>query len=120
VLSGIFWLDDGMGRGLDQSVALAAASYRSRFHREPTLCLVPTGILHGQMSRLGQLIVQEHAALPRHHLWIGIEDSRRAACFSLSLRTEAEAAGAPSARLSAPPQAFRRNRSIAQRHSSRK
>ena len=76
MLSGIFWLDDGTSRGLEQAVSRAAEHFRSRFHREPTLCLVPSGMLHEGRSRLRGLAVREHSTLPPRHLWIGIDDAR--------------------------------------------
>jgi len=77
MLAGIFWLDESPGSGLEAAVLRAAASYRLRFHRDPTLCLVPPGAIHGHAARLGQVAVRVHASLPPHHLWIGVEDARR-------------------------------------------
>jgi hypothetical protein len=107
MLSGIFWLDDGTGRGLEQAVSQAAESFRSRFYREPTLCLVPRGMLHGGWTRLRGLAVREHATLPPRHLWIGIEDARHPLHTALTLQ-DASAGGGPGAFRSTPVMAFRR------------
>ena len=73
MLSGIFWFEDGPRLGLASTVTRAAAYYRSRFHHEPTLCLVPPGTIHGDQSRVGGLAVKSYASLPPHHFWIGIQ-----------------------------------------------
>ena len=75
MLAGIFWIDESSGSGMETVVSRAAASYRRRFHREPTLCLVPPGAMHGETSNLGPLSVRVHASLPPHYLWIGIDDA---------------------------------------------
>jgi hypothetical protein len=108
MLSGIFWLDDGTGRGLEQAVSRAAESFRSRFHREPTLCLVPPGMLHVGRTRLRGLAVREHPTLPPRHLWIGIDEARDPLHTALTLR-DASAAGIDTrAFRSTPVMAFRR------------
>jgi hypothetical protein len=108
MLTGIFWLDDGTGRGLEQAVSRAAETFRSRFHREPTLCLVPPGMLHEGRTRLRGLAVREHATLPPRHLWIGIEDARDPLHTALTLRDASPAESDPRAFRSAPLMAFRR------------
>ena len=108
MLSGIFWLDDGTGRGLEQAVARAADSFRSRFHREPTLCLVPPGMLHEGRTRLRGLAIREHSTLPPRHLWIGIDDERHPLHMSLTLRDASAAGSGPRALRSTPVMAFRR------------
>jgi hypothetical protein len=107
MLSGIFWLDDGSGRGLEQAVSRATEAFRGRFHREPTLCLVPPGMLHEGRTRVRGLAVIEHAALPPRHLWIGIEDARQPLHAALTLQ-EVSAGSDPRAFRSTPVMAFRR------------
>jgi hypothetical protein len=106
--SGIFWLDDGTGRGLEQAVSRAAASFRDRFHREPTLCLVPPGMLHEGRTRLRGLVVREHSTLPPRHLWIGIDDSRGPLHTALASRDASAPGSDPGALRSTPVMAFRR------------
>ena len=105
MLSGIFWLDDGIGRGLEQAVSRAAEEFRSRFRREPTICLVPPGMLHEGQIRLRGLAVREHSMLPPRHLWIGIENARHP---SYAVRDVAAAADDARAFRSTPIMAFRR------------
>jgi hypothetical protein len=111
MLSGIFWLDDGTGRGLEQAVARAADSYRSRFHREPTLCLVPPGMLHEGRTRLRGLAIREHSTLPPRHLWIGIDDAHEPLHTALTVRDPSAAAFKSHALRSTPVMAFRRRAS---------
>lgn len=107
MLTGIFWLDDGPQLGLRNAVARATAYYRSRFHREPTLCLVPPGAIPRDGSRVGGVALREYAALPPHHLWIGIDVDR-----PLSLYARAETRPATfSRRLLFQPVARRARRS---------
>lgn len=108
MLSGIFWLDDGTGRGLEQAVSRAAESFRSRFHREPTLCLVPPGMLHEGRTRLRGLAVREHSTLPPRHLWIGIDDAREPGHMVLNPPAASAPASNARALRSTPVMAFRR------------
>jgi hypothetical protein len=73
MLTGIFWIDQAASSSLERVLFRAAACYRERFHREPTLCLVPPGTIHGDRSRIGPLAVRADASLPPNHFWIGIE-----------------------------------------------
>lgn len=118
MLSGIFWLDDGTSRGLEQSVSRAAESFRSRFHREPTLCLVPSGLLHEGRARLRGLAVREHATLPPRHLWIGVDDARHHLHTALTLRDVYSPAHDPRAFRSMPVMAFLRRASRTRLHRS--
>ena len=108
MLSGIFWLDDGSGRGLEHTVSQAAETFRSRFHREPTLCLVPPGMLHEGRTRLRGLAIREHSTLPPRHLWIGIDDAHEPLHTGLTLRDASPLASNPRAFRSTPVMAFRR------------
>jgi hypothetical protein len=108
MLSGIFWIDDGASRGLEQAVSRAAEHFRSRFHREPTLCLVPSGMLHEGRARLRGLAVREHSTLPPRHLWIGIDDAREHPPAALTLRAASSPGYDPRALRSTPVMAFRR------------
>lgn len=116
MLSGIFWLDDGTARGLEQAVSRATEAFRSRFHREPTLCLVPPGMLHEGRTRLRGLAIREHSTLPPRHLWIGIDDARDSLHTEPTLRDTSALAGNPRAFRSTPIMAFRRRASRATLH----
>lgn len=108
MLSGMFWVDDGNGGGLEQAVWRAAETFRTRFHREPTLCLVPPGMLHEGRTHLRGLTVREHSTLPPRHLWIGIEDAPHSPRPALTLQEQSAADGASNSFRSTPVIAFRR------------
>lgn len=116
MLSGIFWLDDGAGHGLEQAVSRASDAFRARFHREPTLCLVPPGMLHAGRTRLRGLTVKEHSTLPPRQLWIGIEDAPQSLYYSGTLKEQSTTFGDSGALRSTPIMAFRRRVSRATWH----
>lgn len=101
MLRGIFWFDGGTPWTLEQAVARAAACFRTQFRREPTLCMLPPGMLQGNRSRLGHLAVRPNPSLPPHYIWIGTEDAE-------PRRDSASRIGQHAALRAPAPQHFRR------------
>ncbi len=72
--TGMLWFDNTPNRELKAKVQSAIDYYRSKYRREPNLCLVNPGMLPDRQMQLGRLTVRAYGPVLPHHLWIGVED----------------------------------------------
>lgn len=71
---GLLWFDNDPGRGLDDKVARAAAYYRQKYGRAPTVCYVHPTTLNGGERRTGGIELRIARTVLPHHFWLGIAD----------------------------------------------
>ncbi len=80
---GMLWFDNDASRALDDKVARAAAHYRQKYGRAPTLCYVHPAALNGDPHRAGGIEVRAARTVLPHHFWLGVAEEgdalRRAA-----------------------------------------
>jgi hypothetical protein len=74
---GMLWFDDS-ARTLPEKVTRAAAYYAEKYGRQPTLCLVNPAGLNGSEGQLGGVQVRGARSVMPHHLWIGVDEEKRA------------------------------------------
>lgn len=72
--TGLLWFDDVPNVTLTDKLERAAAYYRRKYRRDPTLCLVHPQTLGQAPFQIGDLTVREYQAVLPGHFWIGIED----------------------------------------------
>jgi len=72
--TGLLWFDNDPGRGLDEKVARAAAHYRQKYGRPPTLCYVHPAILGGSERRAAGVELRAARTVLPHHFWLGVAD----------------------------------------------
>lgn len=76
--AGMLWVDNAPGIPLEKRLERAADFYRRKYGRVPNLCLIHPSMLETAPVRLGKITVRAYGPIVRGHLWIGIEDERRA------------------------------------------
>lgn len=78
---GMLWFDNDPRAALDVKVERAAAYYRTKYGRTPTLCFVNPSMLPGEPASTGSsartllaagVEVRSHRSVLPNHLWIGI------------------------------------------------
>ncbi len=72
--TGMLWFDNSTASELNLKIQPAIDYYRSKFHREPNLCLVNPAMLSGGPMQMGHMAVRAYGPILPHHLWIGVED----------------------------------------------
>jgi hypothetical protein len=69
---GMLWRDDSTKRTLEEKVLRAAAYYRDKYGRLPTVCMVNTAALPDQIQ-VEQLTVYPSRTVLPQHFWIGVQ-----------------------------------------------
>lgn len=76
---GMLWFDDSSA-ALEKKISQAAAHYKEKFGRTPTLCLVHPEMLNGSSGgAVKGLEVRSARTIIPHHFLIGIEDEDKSA-----------------------------------------
>ena len=88
---GMLWFDNDPKAGLDTKIERAAAYYRSKYGRKPTLCFVHPTMLakagwptespaanNGKGYVAAGIEVRSHRSVLPNHLWIGVNPAPEA------------------------------------------
>jgi len=73
---GMLWLDEAPGRALSARVVEAAAYYRRKYGRAPTVCYVHPSMLSTEGEfEIDGVEVRPLADILPHHLWLGVGEA---------------------------------------------
>jgi len=72
--AGMLWFDNDPKTALSAKIERAAAYYRRKYGRDPTLCLFNPSALNGEKPENGKVTIRPYRPVLPGHLWIGIED----------------------------------------------
>jgi hypothetical protein len=73
---GMLWFDNDPKTDLPQKVSLAAAYYRKKYGKAPTLCFVNPKMINGKKEKAGQVTIKTSPSILPHHLWIGTNGAK--------------------------------------------
>ncbi len=71
---GLLWYDNDPKRSLSVKVDQAAARYRAKFGRKPTICYLNEIDLNGHADEVQGIRLQSKTNVLPHHLWVGEEN----------------------------------------------
>jgi hypothetical protein len=70
---GMLWYDAEPGRAVPAKIERAAAYYKSKYGRSPTVCFLHPATAGGLgAARVGELEVRTSPAVLREHFWLGV------------------------------------------------
>jgi hypothetical protein len=71
---GMLWYDGEQGSSLGERIRQAADYYRSKYGKDPDLCMVnPSLREEGLPRQLGELQIRTHQSVLKHHFWLGVQ-----------------------------------------------
>jgi hypothetical protein len=68
------WFDNDAGRQLEEKIMRAAAHYRQKYGRLPTVCYVNPAALNGGERRASEVEVRAARTVLPHHFWLGVAE----------------------------------------------
>lgn len=71
---GLLWFDNSPNLELADKIKQAAARYRVRLNRKPTVCYLNPHQLDDNLSRVNGIQLKPAAYIRPHYLWIGVEN----------------------------------------------
>ena len=73
---GMMWFDNDPKTALAAKITRAAEYYRTKYGKNPTLCLVNPKSMTESISQSGNISVQTMDMVLPGHLWIGEEEEK--------------------------------------------
>lgn len=71
---GMLWFDNDANTGLAAKIERAAAYYRTKYGRDPDLCLIHPSMAEEGIQMVRKITVRPFRLVLPGHLWIGIEE----------------------------------------------
>jgi len=71
---GMMWFDNDPKTTLAAKIERAAAYYRTKYGRNPNLCMIHPQALPENMASTGDISVRTQRMILPGHLWIGLEE----------------------------------------------
>ena len=70
---GLLWFDNDPNRQLNDKVKQAAARYKNKLHRKPTVCYMNADEFDSKISKVGGIDLKPANHILPHHYWVGVE-----------------------------------------------
>lgn len=70
---GLLWFDNTPNRDLGEKIRQAAARYKLRLRREPTVCYINAGEFSTELASVNGIEIKPAPYIRPHHFWLGVE-----------------------------------------------
>jgi hypothetical protein len=71
---GMMWFDNDPKTDLTEKISRAAEYYRSKYGRNPDVCLVNPAVYDKSKMQTGKILVRPLRTVLPGHLWIGVDE----------------------------------------------
>ncbi len=76
---GLLWFDNNPNRALAEKVKQAAARYKDRLRKKPTVCYLNVDQFDGAIEEINGISLKPAANIQPDYLWIGVDNRRQRA-----------------------------------------
>lgn len=74
MFTGMMWFDNDPKTALADKISQAADYYRTKYGRNPDLCLVNPKMLPENEGHAGKILIRPLRSVLPGHLWIGVDE----------------------------------------------
>lgn len=69
---GMLWFDNDSKREVAEKVERAAAYYRQKYGKAPTVCHVHPSMIEGDRQSSGRVEIRANGTVLPNHFWVGV------------------------------------------------